>query len=236
MEVGEVMSRLLIVAQEITELVQLNSRLTENGYTCSIIANDSDTIDNITAQRPELVMIAIDGSPTSIRVPELSRTVKQDLSLPVMALVDRDRLASINGNLDADDFVISPYDTKELELRIKRLLGQDNGIAENGELIKCDGLVIDLAKCEVTVDGRVVELTYREYELLKFLASNRGRVYSRDALLNKVWGYDYYGGDRTVDVHVRRLRIKIEESHAFIETVRNIGYRFIKDNSPALNT
>jgi len=83
--------------------------------------------------------------------------------------------------------------------------------------------------CEVTVDGRLVTLTFKEYELLRFLASNRGRVFTRDVLLNEVWGYDYYGGDRTVDVHIRRLRSKIEDStHIFIETVRNIGYRFRK--------
>ena len=73
----------------------------------------------------------------------------------------------------------------------------------------------------------VVELTFKEYELLKFLAGNKGRVCTRETLLDKVWGYDYYGGDRTVDVHVRRLRSKIEDSkHIFIDTVRNIGYRF----------
>ena len=78
-------------------------------------------------------------------------------------------------------------------------------------------------------EGRIVELTFKEYELLKLLASNSGRVYSREALLDQIWGYDYYGGDRTVDVHVRRLRSKIEDStHTFIETVRNIGYRFKK--------
>ena len=90
-------------------------------------------------------------------------------------------------------------------------------------------LVIDLANCEVRVGGKIVELTFKEYELLKFLARDRGRVFSREALLNKVWGYDYFGGDRTVDVHVRRLRSKIEISgQTFIETVRNIGYRFKK--------
>ena len=94
-------------------------------------------------------------------------------------------------------------------------------------MIKCGGLIIDLARCEVTVSGVTVELTFKEYELLKFLASNKGRVFTREALLNKVWGYDYYGGDRTVDVHIRRLRSKIEVSdYSFIETVRNIGYRF----------
>jgi two-component system alkaline phosphatase synthesis response regulator PhoP len=81
----------------------------------------------------------------------------------------------------------------------------------------------------VTVEWRIVELTFKEYELLKLLASNKGRVYTREILLDKIWGYDYYGGDRTVDVHIRRLRSKIEDSnHNFIETVRNIGYRFKK--------
>ena len=79
------------------------------------------------------------------------------------------------------------------------------------------------------MDDRVVELTFKEFELLKLMASNRGRVFTRDALLDKIWGYDYFGGDRTVDVHIRRLRSKIEEfGHTFIETVRNIGYRFRK--------
>jgi two-component system alkaline phosphatase synthesis response regulator PhoP len=122
-----------------------------------------------------------------------------------------------------------------LVLRIKRLLNKRNGNQDDGELIRFDGLIIDLAKCEVTVDSRVVALTFREYELLKFLASNKGRVYTRDALLNKVWGYDYYGGDRTVDVHIRRLRSKIDDAkHTFIETVRNIGYRFTSGSGPRM--
>ena len=96
--------------------------------------------------------------------------------------------------------------------------------------IRCGDLAIDLAKYEVSVGGRPVILTFKEYELLKFLASNAGRVFTREALLNKVWGYDYYGGDRTVDVHITRLRSKIENlSNIFIETVRNIGYRLRED-------
>jgi DNA-binding response OmpR family regulator len=130
--------------------------------------------------------------------------------------------------IDADDFLLSPYDGRELALRVKRQLNiVQNGAS--GELIRCDGLLIDLARCEVTLEGRIIELTFKEYELLKLLAVNSGRVYSREALLDQVWGYDYYGGDRTVDVHVRRLRSKIEDAtHTFIETVRNVGYRFKK--------
>ena len=147
-----------------------------------------------------------------------------------MALVPEEMLDSINGHHDLDDFLTSPYHIKEMVLRINRLLQKTIDI-NNNELIKCDGLVINIAKCEVTVEDRLIELTFKEYELLKFLASNKERVYTREALLNKVWGYDYFGGDRTVDVHIRRLRSKIEDSrHTFIETIRNIGYRFTSDS------
>ncbi|MFA5148449.1 MAG: winged helix-turn-helix domain-containing protein, partial [Candidatus Omnitrophota bacterium] len=96
------------------------------------------------------------------------------------------------------------------------------------DTIKAGDLLIDVSRYEVTVNGGKIELTFKEYELLKFLASNKGRVYSRDQLLDKIWGYDYYGGTRTVDVHIRRLRSKIEDRrHTFIETIRNIGYKFI---------
>jgi two-component system alkaline phosphatase synthesis response regulator PhoP len=97
------------------------------------------------------------------------------------------------------------------------------------DLILIGNLVIDLACREVTLEGKTLSLTFTEYELLVFLAANSGRVFTREALLNKIWGYDYYGGDRTVDVHIRRLRAKIEwGKHSFIETVRGTGYRFKK--------
>ena len=123
-----------------------------------------------------------------------------------------------------DDFLVKPVRLSEIELRIKRLLRRES--PDSSEQIRRGDMVIDLAKCEVSVAGRPILLTFKEYQLLKFLAGNQGRVFSRDALLNKVWGYEYYGGDRTVDVHIKRLRSKIEDgNHSFIETVRNIGYR-----------
>ncbi|MBI4302275.1 MAG: response regulator transcription factor [Chloroflexi bacterium] len=123
------------------------------------------------------------------------------------------------------DFVIRPYRIGEVIGRINKILERSTN--EEAETIQCGDLVIDPARYEVTVGGNPVDLTYKEYQLLKFLATNRERVFTRDALLNRVWGYDYYGGARTVDVHVRRLRSKIEDKdHSFIETVRNVGYRF----------
>ena len=98
------------------------------------------------------------------------------------------------------------------------------------QIIMSGDLAIDTASCEVSLGGRNIELTFREYELLRFLATNKGQVFPREALLNKVWKYDYLGGERTVDVHIRRLRSKIRDiDHNFINTVRNIGYRFRKD-------
>jgi two-component system alkaline phosphatase synthesis response regulator PhoP len=223
-------SSLLIIAQETEALAGLCSGLIRDGFACSVISYGNGSVEKIAAHRPDLVMLETDGSSANAGIWELTQMVKQEGSLPIIALVAREKLDGIDGHLEADDFLISPYDAKELVIRIERLLDRTSNI-DSGERIKCDGLVIDLAKCEVTVEGKSVELTFREYELLRFLASNRGRVYTRDALLNKVWGYDYYGGDRTVDVHVRRLRSKIEDSHTFIETVRNIGYRFSSDNS-----
>jgi DNA-binding response OmpR family regulator len=223
------MPNLLIIAQESNELAELHSGLIRNGFVCSIIPHGNGFVKEITAHRPNLVILEIDGYSANTEVQELMQSIKHEKSLPLMALVAEETLDSIDGYLGVDDFITRPYDDRELVLRIKRLLNHRAENMDTGELIKCDGLVIDLAKCEVTMGCKVVELTFKEYELLKFLASNRGRVYTREALLNKVWGYDYYGGDRTVDVHVRRLRSKIEDSkHTFIETVRNIGYRFIE--------
>jgi DNA-binding response OmpR family regulator len=108
---------------------------------------------------------------------------------------------------------------------VLRALWQDGG--EGGAVLRRGGVVIDLERYTVTVDGDVVDLTYKEYELLAFLAGSPGRPFTREALLDRVWGYDYYGGARTVDVHVRRIRSKIEGRRQYIETVRNVGYRFI---------
>jgi len=222
------MSRLLIIAQETEALAGLCSGLTRDGFACSIISHGNGVVKQLAAHSPDLVMIEMDGHLVNSRIRELTQRIRQASSLPIIALVARHKLDSIDGHIHVDDFLANPYDTKELLLRIKRLLDRTINI-DSGDRMECDGLVIDLAKCEVTVEGKVVELTFKEYELLKFLASNRGRVYTREALLNRIWGYDYYGGDRTVDVHIRRLRSKIEDSkHAFIETVRNIGYRFKK--------
>ena len=217
------MFSLLIVAKKSDSVTVLCSELVGSGYSCLIIPDGSDVIEEVAEQAPNLVLVEIDNQ---MMAEELIRTIKQAKPVSVIALVRREMLDSVDGNQDIADFLVEPYDVTELLLRMKRLTNIPVP-GNSSELIRCDELVIDLATCEVFIGGRLVVLTFREYELLRFLAINRGRVFSREALLNQVWGYDYYGGDRTVDVHIRRLRSKIEEyGLSFIDTVRNIGYRF----------
>ncbi len=221
------MFSILLIAEKNKAATELHSRLAESGFVCSLSCDGDKAVGQVTEQAPDLVLVEVNSRS---RVPELSQQIKQGKHPPVIALVQPGFLDNVDGHLaGVNDFIVAPYNLPELEVRIKRLLhGATNTDAD--ELNRCGDLVIDLARCEVTLAGRQVELTFREYELLKFLASHKGRVFTREALLNKVWGYDYYGGDRTVDVHIRRIRSKIEDSnHIFIETVRNIGYRF-RDN------
>jgi DNA-binding response OmpR family regulator len=115
----------------------------------------------------------------------------------------------------------------ELEARLRHLLAAETGLDLPPEVVQYDQLELNLETYQAAIGGRPLDLTYMEYELLKFLASNPGRVFTREILLSRVWGYEYYGGARTVDVHIRRLRAKLGEEHAaLIQTVRSVGYKF----------
>ncbi len=217
------MYRILLIAFASTETTRLRAALTQQGFACLLATEEGEVTEQVAEQSPDLVLLEVQHPGEAA---EQTREIKRVKTVPVIVLVPREVLRNINGHLEIDDFVLQPCDVTELTMRMKRLL-QKAKRTEAGELVTCGDLVLDLARCQVTVSGRLAELTFREYELLRFLLHNRGRVFTREALLNKVWGYDYFGGDRTVDVHIRRLRSKIEDpNHTFIETVRNIGYRF----------
>jgi DNA-binding response OmpR family regulator len=125
-----------------------------------------------------------------------------------------------------DDFCVAPGHPGELEARLKHLFFR-TGRGTRPELIEYGPLVLNLETYQAGIGGKPLDLTYMEYELLKFLAQHPGKVFTRETLLSRVWGYEYYGGARTVDVHVRRLRAKLGEEHAnLIHTVRSVGYRF----------
>jgi DNA-binding response OmpR family regulator len=145
---------------------------------------------------------------------------------PVIGVLPASRLQEFDPALDLDDFVLASAPAEELSARVRQAVWKRHRV-DTKNILRCGDLLMDLANYTVHVAGRPVELTYKEYELLRFLAQNQGRVVTRETLLSRVWGYDFYGGARTVDVHIRRLRSKIEDRHnTFVETVRNVGYRF----------
>lgn len=145
---------------------------------------------------------------------------------PLLILVSGAQLDELGDHDELfDEFMVTPFHVKELEARIKHLLWKV-GRGARPELVNYGNLVLNLETYQAVIDGRPLDLTYMEYELLRFLASHPGKVFSREALLSRVWGYEYYGGARTVDVHVRRLRSKLGEEHAsLIQTVRSVGYK-----------
>ena len=218
------MFRVFIVADGSERVRELSLGLAEKGFLCSIACAGDDSLKDVGTLSADLVVIAIDGAAPGSEIRNLPQRLKEKTRLPVVTLLSNESLDVLDSAVDVDDFVMEPWNTAELIARVRRILHRRLD-GNSKDIISCGEVTIDPAKCEVAFRGRLVELTFREYELLKFLAGNRGKVFSRDALLDKVWGYDFYGGDRTVDVHIRRLRSKLDESDC-IETVRNIGYRF----------
>jgi DNA-binding response OmpR family regulator len=153
---------------------------------------------------------------------------KRDAAVePVLLLITGAQLVELELREDLfDDFCLSPFHPKELEARLRHLVWR-TGRGTRPEIVDYGGLVLNLETYQAAFEDRQLDLTYMEYELLKFFATHPGKVFTREQLLSRVWGYEYYGGARTVDVHVRRLRAKLGEEHAsLIQTVRSVGYRF----------
>jgi DNA-binding response OmpR family regulator len=167
-----------------------------------------------------LDLASLDGAQARQAVEQCRR-----LKLPVLAVVPRELADDYDPALNPDDFVLCPLQRGELALRVRQAVFRVNGPA-GSKVLKVGDLAVDLERYDVTIGGRKVSLTYKEFQLLVLLASNPGRVYTRETLLSQVWGYDYLGGTRTVDVHIRRLRQGLTPSghDALIETVRGSGY------------
>lgn len=173
-------------------------------------------------------LASVDGEPDALvleiaegEVPPAAQYWRER-GVPLIAVLKKG--SSTRGLDKVDDFLLEGAGPEELELRIE--VARRRAGLSAGDIIKAEGLTIDASNYEAMVDGEIVDLTYKEFELLKALATNRGRVMTRDVLLDRVWGYDYFGGTRTVDVHIRRLRAKLGKYESLIETVRNVGYKF----------
>ncbi|MGB3696617.1 MAG: response regulator transcription factor [Gordonia sp. (in: high G+C Gram-positive bacteria)] len=160
----------------------------------------------------------------------LCRLVSDTGTAPVVAVVVEGGLVAVNADWGIDDFLLPGTGPAELDARLRLVTTRASGsIDEPMDKVTLGELVIDEATYTARLRGRPIDLTYKEFELLKFLAQNAGRVFTRAQLLHEVWGYDYFGGTRTVDVHVRRLRAKLGSDHeSLIGTVRNVGYKAVK--------
>jgi DNA-binding response OmpR family regulator len=198
--------------------------LEDDGYVLSFSQNPED-IDAISLEdSPNLLIVDLAIIPKEERAAFVQRC--KNVEIPILALVSEEDYSVFDPFLGVEDFIFMPFKDTELDSRIRRALWR-TGSWDSGQLIRTGDIIIDQERYEVSVAGRKIILTFKEYQLLCLLAANPGRVYTRETLLNRVWEYDYFGGTRTVDVHIRRLRSKVEDAnHLFIETVRNVGYRF----------
>ena len=147
------------------------------------------------------------------------------LNVPLVLILTEGGLAAVSSDWGADDVVLESAGPAEVDARIRLAIGRV-AAEKTGSKIQASGVVIDEASYSAKVHGRPLDLTFKEFELLRFLATHPSRVFTREQLLSEVWGYDYFGGTRTVDVHVRRLRAKLGDLESLIGTVRNVGYRF----------
>ena len=220
------MQRVLVVTRDSAVQRSVEAAARPDGRTVRTEGSVDGALLAVREWRPELLIVDLSIGLTGGGLAALLRDPAVAEGTAVITVVEPEQLLLVGAGVKVDDFVLSPIDEAELRTRMSRLIFARTGQGD-GHVIRHGVLVIDLERYKVTVDDEVVDLTYKEYELLRFLSSNPGKPFTREALLNQVWGYDYYGGSRTVDVHVRRIRSKIERGEPFIETVRNVGYRFV---------
>lgn len=184
-------------------------------------------LDDLAARPPTVVVV--EAGDDLGRAHKTIKRLRDDgpkvlVEVPILLAVTVARLSALDFSIGFDDFVLMPLVPAELYARIRQLDWRTATFGSD-EVLKIEDLVIDVAGYEVRISGRRIELTHQEFELLRFLAQHRGRVFTREALLERAWGYRYVGGTRTVDIHVRRVRAKLGDLGSVIETVRNVGYK-----------
>jgi DNA-binding response OmpR family regulator len=229
--------RILVVEDEPTLQETLSYNLTRQGYTVEAVGDGQAAIDAARQQTPDLIVLdlmlpVLDGF-------EVCRILRQEMNVPILMLTARDEEIDrvIGLEMGADDYLTKPFSMREFLARVKAHLRRvrliraeaDAQVPIMREKIQFGNLTLDLTRREVRIDERPTAMKPKEFDLLLFLAQHRGQVLSRDLILERVWGWEFSGGSRTVDVHIRWLREKIEEQPAEptrIITVRGAGYRF----------
>ena len=223
--------KILVIDEEehILELLKFNLEL--SGFDVCVSTEANQTIELIGREKPDLLLL--DWMLPKISGIDILKKIRQDediYDLPVIMLtaknMENDKIQGLN--VGADDYITKPFSIKELMARINTVLRRYRVSDKSQPVIEAGNIVLNTDQYKLTVDGLKVDLTRKEFELLKLLMENRGKVLKRDYLLEKVWGYEFYGETRTVDVHIRHLRKKLgldETSENGIDTIRGLGYK-----------
>ena len=224
------MTKILIVEDESSFSEALSFLLGKEGYEVAVAATGTDAIKQFNENGADLILL-------DLMIPEVSgvevcKTIRTTSQVPIIMLTAKDsEIDKVVGlELGADDYVTKPYSSRELIARIKAVLrrGLGEDIATEHGIHSVAGIRLDTGKHQVTVNGSQISLPLKEFELLEFLMRNSGRVLTRTQLIDRIWGGDYYGDTKTLDVHIKRLRSKIEADPAnpvLIQTIRGLGYK-----------
>lgn len=221
--------KILVVDDEKNICDLLRMYLEKEGYSVVMAHNGVDAVSMFNSENPDLVLL-------DIMLPQLDgwqvcREIRKTSEKPIIMLTAKDEVFDkvLGLELGADDYVTKPFDTKEIIARIKAVLRRTSAVKEvDFKEVKYDKLSVNLTNYEMKVDGVVVDTPPKELELIYYLASNPDRVFTRDQLLDDVWGFDYYGDSRTVDVHIKRLRDKLKgvSEEWELRTIWSVGYKF----------
>lgn len=230
--------KILIVDDEKAIVDILNHNLIREGFETIEAYDGEQAIDTALAQKPDLILL-------DVMLPKLDgfsvcKTLRKSINTPIIMITAKEDVVDkiIGLELGADDYITKPFSVREVVARVKANLRKSDFVETKLEkpvetqFLDFGDITLDTDKYEVKVKGKNIDLTLREFELLKFLATQQGQVFSREALLEKVWGYEYFGDVRTVDVTIRRIREKIEvdpSNPEFLATKRGIGYYFNQD-------
>ena len=223
------MTTILVVEDEASLREPLEYLLRREGYEVTGVDNGTDAVATAESLKPDLILLdlMLPGMPGT----EVCREVRQRSSVPIIMLTAKDSEVDIVVGLElgADDYMTKPYSSRELLARIRAVLRRRSTDDENDSVLEFHGIALDSDRHQVTHNGNPVSLPLKEFELLELLMLNAGRVLTRGQIIDRVWGSDYFGDTKTLDVHIKRLRSKIEKVPAepeIIVTVRGLGYRF----------
>jgi two-component system response regulator RegX3 len=225
------MTKVLIVEDEVSFSDALAYLLKKESYEVEVAVNGAEAIERFQSFNPDLILL-------DLMIPEVSgtevcRVIRSTSQVPIIMLTAKDsEIDKVVGlELGADDYVTKPYSSRELLARMKAVMRRNSGEGaglEEGALLTAGSVRMDIDKHQVTVNSVAVTFPLKEFELLEFLMRNSGRVLTRSQLIDRVWGNDYFGDTKTLDVHIKRLRAKIEEDPAnpkLIHTIRGLGYK-----------